>query len=190
MPSRTADPFSGTVTRQPRLKKKFCLTWTIKSEQSKITNALCLILLRRVVFWKPCQTPLLQQNLAQNLDYQSASPIRPHKYFFSPSRVLIHFYPALFQTPPSLVSGIHTRQMIWWDSNKTQTDPHFSVRQKCMTCKNKKTKRHVTICWNQSAENGQQWDQLGRQDWLWPDLPQHFSQLPSWLQNPPWLEFH
>lgn len=129
MPSRIAGPFSGAVTRQAHLEIKFCLTWTIKSEQSKITNVLCLILLRHVIFWKPCQIPLFQQNLAQNLDYQSASPIRPHKHSFSPSRVLIHFYPALFQIPPGLVLGIHIWQMIWWDSNKTWMNPYFTVRQ-------------------------------------------------------------
>lgn len=66
---------------------------------------------------------------AQNLDYQSASPIRPHKYSFSPSRVLIHFYPALFQIPPGLVSGIH----VWQTINGTVTRPewiHTSVSDK------------------------------------------------------------
>lgn len=189
MPSRIASPFSGAVTRQPHLEIKFCLIWTIKSEQSKITNVLCLILLRHVIFWKPCQIPLFQQNLAQNLDYQSASSIRPHKHSCSPSRVLIHFYPALFRIPPGRVLGIHTWQMIWWDSNKTWMNSYFSVRQKVWLVKKKK-KRYITICWNQSAENDQQWDQLGKQDWLSPDLLLHFSQLPSWQQNPPLLEFH
>lgn len=138
MPSRIASPFSGAVTRQPHLEIKFCLIWTIKSEQSKITNVLCLILLRHVIFWKPCQIPLFQQNLAQNLDYQSASSIRPHKHSCSPSRVLIHFYPALFRIPPGRVLGIHTWQMIWWDSNKTWMNSYFSVRQKVWLVKKKK----------------------------------------------------
>lgn len=138
MLSRIAGPFSGAVTRQPRLETKFCLTWTVKSEQSKTTNALCLILLIHTIFWKPCQILLFQQNLAQNLDYQSASPLRPHKHSFSPSRVLIHFYPAHFHITPHLVLEIHVWQMIWWDSNNTWMNPHFSARQKCKACKNKK----------------------------------------------------
>lgn len=78
--------------------------------------------------------------------------------------------------------------MIWWDSTEPRVNPHFSTRQKREVHQNKM--RYITIYWNQSAENGQQWDQLGRQDWLSQDLLQHFSRLPSWQQNPPLLEFH
>lgn len=116
------------MTRQPRLETQFYLTWTIKSEQRETTNALCLFLLRHVIFWKPCQIPLFQQNLTQNLDYQSASPIRL-RHSFSPSRVLIHFYPALFQIPPGLVLGsTHGK---WLDGTVTKPEwIHTSVSDK------------------------------------------------------------